>query len=155
MLKLPDEIIKEIAEQLDCGMKCFYNTRSGELVAYPDALRMSGEIDEEIWGDEIEKVEENFHEYFSFHGMESHESFGVMEDFISLIQDEKIKANFEEIIQRRKPFQQFKNLLLYHPELRQQWFVYKDARYKEYLLNQLALYNTGVEGHFDEKDDTD
>ncbi len=32
MLKISPETIKEIAEQLDCGMKCFYHLPTGELV---------------------------------------------------------------------------------------------------------------------------
>lgn len=131
-------MIKEIAEQLDCGMKCFYHIATGELVSYPDALKMGGEIDEEIWGEETEKVEEHFDEYAPFRAMESHESFGVMEDFIELIEEQKIREKFEEIIQRRKPFQQFKYLLLDYPALRQQWFAYKNDRLKEYVQEQIV-----------------
>ena len=31
MIKLTDQQIKEIAENLDCGMRCFYNKQSGEI----------------------------------------------------------------------------------------------------------------------------
>lgn len=124
-------------------------------MTYPDELRMGGGIDEEIWGEEMDKVEEHFDEYISFHAMESHESFGMMEDFISLITDEKVRAKFEQIIQRRKPFQQFKYLLPDYPELRQQWFNYKEERYKEYVQEQLTYHHTEKEDHDDENDEAD
>ena len=31
MIKLADQQIKEIAENLDCGMKCFFNKQTGEI----------------------------------------------------------------------------------------------------------------------------
>ncbi|HVK97159.1 MAG TPA: UPF0158 family protein [Flavisolibacter sp.] len=142
MVSISDEMIKEIADQLDSGMKCFYHLPTGELISYPDELKMGGVIDDEIWGEDIEKVEENFHEYIPFTAMESHESFQVMEDFIELIQEEKVRRKFEEIILRRKPFQQFKYLLHDYPDLRQQWFASKSERYKEYVKEQIDDYNS-------------
>jgi Uncharacterised protein family (UPF0158) len=141
MLKISPETIKEIAEQLDCGMKCFFHLPTGELVTYPDELKWGGEIDEEAWGDDIAKLDENFHEYVAFNAMESHESFGVMEDFIEAITEKHVREEFENIIQRKKPFQQFKYLLPDYPLLREQWFSYKDERYREYVQEQIDDYN--------------
>lgn len=152
MLSISNETIKEIAEQLDCGMKCFYHLPTGEVVAYPDSLSMGGDIDEEMWGEDIEKVEENFHEYVPFTAMESHESFRIMEDFIELIEEQTTRSKFEEIIQRRKPFQQFKYLLMDYSHLRQQWFLFKVERYKEYVKEQIDAYNSRQEN--DEDQDT-
>ncbi len=67
--------------------------------------------------------------------------FEVMEDFIGEIPDKKIQDLFSNIIKRRKPFQQFKNLLLNYPDLRQQWFAYKDKRIMEYVEEQVEVYN--------------
>lgn len=50
-----------------------------------------------------------------------------MEDFIANVPVQSIQPLFEEVIQRRKPFQQFNNLLLDYPDLRKQWFAYKQA----------------------------
>ena len=141
MLKISPEAIKKVAEQLDCGMKCFYHLPTGELATYPDELKMGGEIGEEFWGKDIAKVEDNFREYIALTAMESHESFRVMEDFIETIKDKNVRAKFEEIIQRKKPFQQFKNLLFDYPLIHEQWFLYKDERYKEYVQEQVDDYN--------------
>ncbi len=139
-VQLTPEMIKEIADQLDMGMKCFYHIPTGELEYYPDEFKHAG-FDEEMWAEAMEKVEENFGEYIPFTGIESHESFEIMEDFINEITDTGIQEKFAEVIQRRKPFQQFKNLLPDYPDLRQQWFVYKDKRNIEYVEEQLEVYN--------------
>ncbi len=75
--------------------------------------------------------------------MKSYESFKIIEDFIQQIPDCSTKDRFEEIILRRKPFQQFKNLLVDHPELRQQWFIYKDQQYRDYVKEQIETYDLG------------
>jgi phage pi2 protein 07 len=36
---IPPETIKEIAQQLDMSMKCFYHIQTGGLEYYPDELR--------------------------------------------------------------------------------------------------------------------
>ncbi len=138
-IQLTPEMTREIAEQLDMGMKCFYHVPTGELEYYPDEFKYPG-FDEELWAEAMEKVEENFHEYVAFSGMESHESFEIIEDFVNEIPDKKIQERFMNVIQRRKPFQQFKNLLLDYPDLRQQWFAYKDKRINEYVEEQVEVY---------------
>jgi hypothetical protein len=33
-MKLNDKQIEEIADNLDCGMRCFYNLKTGEIKQY-------------------------------------------------------------------------------------------------------------------------
>jgi len=140
-VNISPETIKEIAEQLDMGMKCYYHIQTGELEYYPDELKGHAGFDEELWEESINKVEENYQEYIRFEGMESHESFSIMEDFISMISEEKILRRFEDAIGYRKPFQNFKQLLLSYPDLREQWFAYKDRRFIEFVKEQVEVYN--------------
>jgi len=140
-VNISPEIIKEIAEQLDMGMKCFYHIPTDELEYYPDELKGYGGFDEELWEDAINKVEENYHEYIQFEGMESHESFRIMEEFLSLIDDKNIRRRFEDAIGYRKPFQNFKQLLFDYPDLRQQWFEYKEQCYIEFVKRQADISN--------------
>lgn len=138
---IPAETIKEIAQQLDMGMKCFYHKATGELESYPDELRGHAGFDEEMWEEVINKVEENYADYIRFEAMESRDSFGVMEDFISMISNENTRLRFEDAIGYKKPFQNFKQLLQNYPDLQNQWFVYKDQRYIEFVQEQMAGYN--------------
>ncbi|MCW3111065.1 MAG: hypothetical protein JWQ09_5571 [Segetibacter sp.] len=134
------EMKKEIAGFLESGMKCFYHISSAELEWFPDEFKHP-HMEHSEWEEVMEKIDEHFDEYLPFEGMESHESFEIMEDFINEIPDKIIQAKFANKIQRRKPFQQFKDMLFDYPELRQQWFAYKDKRYIEYIEEQVEMYN--------------
>ena len=116
-VSIPTEIIKEIAEYLDAGMKCFYHIHTGDLKDYPDKLKGYVGFDEEIWQESMDKVENNYHEYLNFEGMESHQSFRIIQAFISDITDAKTQQRFEDAISYRNPFQNFKQLLHDYPDL--------------------------------------
>ena len=140
-VKISPEIIAEIADQLDMGMKCFYHIATGELESYPDELNSSFSLDNELWQETIDKVEANPHDYLSFDAMESDESFRIMETFVSNISDDTIRHRFEDAIMFKKPFQNFKQLIYDYPDLRQQWFDYKKRQDIEWVLTQLEIYN--------------
>jgi hypothetical protein len=129
---LSGELKKEIADLLDSGMICFYHIDKCELEYYPDELK-SESFDSELWEETMDKIERDYNSYIKFEGMDSNKSFKMMEDFINHIEDSKLKSRFFEAIHRRKPFQQFKHLLLFYPDLRQQWFGYKQKRLTEYV----------------------
>ena len=135
------EKIKEIAQELDCGMKCFYHIATGEIESYPDELKGHGGFEEEFWKDTIKKVSKNYKQYISFEGMESHESFRLMEIFITTIEDGKTRTYFEEAICRKKPFQQFKACLQEYDGLLQQWYQFKNEQFIKWAEEQLVDYN--------------
>jgi Uncharacterised protein family (UPF0158) len=137
-IEIKPEKIKEIAEMLDAGMICFYHKINGEMEYYPDMDRNPG-FGEEMWTDVIEKVDENYSDYLRFEGISSFEAFRVMEYFIDDIEDIPLHNKFIDAISRKKPFRQFGDLLLYYPDLRQQWFAYKLERYIEFLKEQVEF----------------
>jgi hypothetical protein len=137
-IDIKPEMLKEIAEQLDTGMVCFYHKISGEMECYPDELRNPG-YDEEMWEDIINKVEQNEDDYLRFEGMSSFESFGVMESFVSNIEHIPTHNKFIDALSRKKPFRNFSDLLFYYPELREEWFVYKLDRYIDFVKGQIEF----------------
>jgi len=137
-VEIKPEMIKEIADMLDTGMVCFYHKTNGELEYYPDEFRNPG-FDSELWDDVINKVEAHYGDYLRLEGMSSSESFRVMESFISDIDHIPTHNKFIDAISRKKPFRHFSDLLFYYPELRQQWFVYKNERYIEFVKDQLEF----------------
>lgn len=70
MTNLTNEQIKEIAEQLDCGFRCFWNKETGELIITPDTSKHP-EMDTEAWSDELEKLENNFCDYYEIDNLSS------------------------------------------------------------------------------------
>jgi hypothetical protein len=133
------ESIKEIAELLDCGMLCFYNRTTGEVDYHPDPYKNVG-YDEEQWADVIDRIDENYGDYARFEGIEGNQAFRVMADFVDQIDSLKIRAKFIDALSGRKPFQQFKSLIPYYPDLRQQWFSYKTSRYIEFVKEQAGEF---------------
>ena len=136
-IEIKPEMIKEIAEMLDAGMVCFYHKTKGEMEYYPDEFR-GGSIDNELWNEVVDKVDENYGDYLRLEGMSSFEGFKVMENFISEIEHIPTHNKFIDAISRKKPFRQFSDLLLYYPELRKQWFVYKNECYIEFVKEQIG-----------------
>ena len=134
--------IKEIAGELDAGMKCFYHIPTGEVKSYPDELRGHAGFEGEFWEDVMEQVESALQEFVAFEALESFESFRMMETFINNIEEVKIQLQFQDAIRVRKPFQQFKYLLYDYPALRQQWFDFKNHYLMEHVEQQLKSYNS-------------
>ena len=141
-ISITNERIKEIADYLDAGMICFFHKPTGELEYYPDEFRGHAGFDEEPWQETMDKVEANYHEYIRFEAMESHDSFRILEAFVDTIGDAGIRQRFEDAISFKRPFQNFKQLLPHYPELRQQWFEFKEKRYMEWVAEQVVSYNT-------------
>jgi CRP-like cAMP-binding protein len=138
---IPYELIKEIADELDAGMKCFYHLLSGQIKSYPDEDKGHDGFDDEYWEDVINEIEQSRQEYIAFEGMESFESFRLMENYIAGISDTAIQKRFEDAIAFKGPFQNFKQLLNQYPELHQQWFNYKKQQLVEWVQARLEVYN--------------
>lgn len=126
MAMLPDEQIKEIAEQLDCGFTCFWNKESGELIFIPDSMRYP-EMDEDTWADDLEKIERNPEGYSKIEPLEPFESFEIMENFVYTLGDSNaLKAKLIGALNKKKPFREFKFLIDNAGDYRQKWFDFKD-----------------------------
>ena len=148
---IPYELIKEIAGELDMGMKCFYHIPTGQIKNYPDELKGHAGFDDEFWQDIINEVDSARQEYIAFEGMESYESFRLMENFVADIPDKEIRSRLEDALSFKSPFQNFKQLLNQYPELLRHWFQFKDQHLAEWVLAQLEVYNASTE----KKEDSD
>lgn len=146
-IEIKPEIIKEIAGRLDAGMLCFYHKTTGELESYPENLEDSGL--EDMWTEVTDKIEANPDDYIAFEPMPSSEAFRVMENFVSTIEDVSAHTRFTDVLSYKGPFKNFSNLLHNYPELREQWFVYKDASYIAYVKQLIAFENDDFESDFD------
>lgn len=139
MIKIPDEIIKEIAEELDCGMLCYYNTKKNELYTIIDYDTAYG--DTELWEDVQKEIDENISDCILFEKMESHEAFEVMADFTQSLDNLILQEQLLNALNNRKPFQNFKWRIDNSGEYRQQWFDFKNSRYIEYVKEQIENFN--------------
>jgi len=137
-MKPTEKQIEEIAENLDCGMRCFYNLKTGEIKTLLDFDSWIG-ADEELWEEESKEIDENWDDYFEFEGFESYESFKIMEDFAEIVEDTKLQNKLINALNRPKPFRNFKWQINNSGDYRQQWFDFKKMRYIQWIKEQIDL----------------
>jgi hypothetical protein len=58
MISLTNDQIKEIAEQLDCGMRCYINKETGEIKTVLNFESRQTD-DREPWEDVLNELDEN------------------------------------------------------------------------------------------------
>lgn len=137
MNKFSPKIIKEIAQELDCGNDCYYNPRTDEIVTIPNFGQISDEDEfREAFSSELKKVKKNKAEFIKIEVLESFESFKVIESFVSQITDKHFQAELENILERKKPFQNFKNRID-NSGFRQNWFEFKQKELEKIVETQL------------------
>ena len=137
-MKLTEKQIEEIADNLACGMRCFYHFKTGEIKTLPNFDSWIG-ADEEPWEEESKEIDENRDDYFEFEGLESHESFQIMIDYTESIDDAGIQNKLIHALNGPKPFQNFKWQIDYSGDYRQQWFAFKKMRYIHWVKKQIDL----------------
>ncbi|MBX2843628.1 MAG: UPF0158 family protein [Flammeovirgaceae bacterium] len=131
-MKLPNKIIKDIAEYLDCGMTCYLNKDTNEIKPIINSDDVFA--DEEPWKEGLEEIE---NKYIKIEKMSSHDAFQIMEDFTSQVSSKKIRDRLIYALNGRKPFRNFNHEIDFHGETRQHWFKYKAYRYQEWVKDYL------------------
>jgi hypothetical protein len=120
-----DRFILALADEFD-----------SELLFFPDTLKHY-DMDTEAWSEEMEKFDNNFDEYKEIDGLESHDSFEIMADFVETLPDSKrLKNKLIEALNRKRPFREFKFVIDNSGEYRQKWFEFKDRRLQEWVTDR-------------------
>ena len=130
-------IIKEIAQELDCGFDCYYNSKTNEIVTIPNFSHIADEDDfKEAFRDDLEKVKKHQADFVKIEVLQSFESFKIMELFVEQLPDIKLQAELENVLANKKPFQNFKNRID-NSNFRQNWFDFKQSKLEKIVENQL------------------
>jgi hypothetical protein len=138
MTPLTKELIKEIAEQLDCGFRCFIHKANFEIISVPDENSHAG-MDMEAWAEDLDKVEENFTDYLVIDPPESSDSFRMMEDFVeTLPESESLRSVLINALNQHKPFSHFKSVIDNSGAYRQQWFHFKARKLEKWVEENLG-----------------
>jgi hypothetical protein len=116
----------------------FLNLETGEIeIVFDESV--SGEIDEEFAQD----MEGHPEKYRRIEPIFSGQAFDVMVDFVESLAESKAKQRLEEALNRRRPFRNFKDVLHYYPEIREDWFRFQEQAYKAFAL--AWLHREGIE----------
>ena len=130
-------IIKKIAQELDCGFDCYYNSKTNEIVTIPNFSHIADEDDfKEAFRADLEKVKEHQAEFMKIEVLQSFENFKIMELFVEQLPDKKLQSELENVLANKKPFQNFK-LKIDLSDFRQNWFDFKQSELEKIVKNQL------------------
>ncbi len=128
------KIIKEIAEELLCGLLCYYNPKTNKIISVPD-LSLYGEF-EEYFKEGLEYIEQNRDDLIEIENMNSSESYKIMEQFVDQLPETRLKSKLIYALQNRKPFKNFK-WLIDNSDLRNDWFDFRDKELQKFVEEQL------------------
>jgi len=76
--------------------------------------------------------------YFYIEPITSYEGYEIMQDFAALEESDEIRSRMFDVLERKKPFLNFKNALSDYPDIEKKFYEYKDNRLKEILKDRLA-----------------
>jgi wyosine [tRNA(Phe)-imidazoG37] synthetase (radical SAM superfamily) len=139
-MKLNDKQIEEIADNLDSGMKCFYNLKTGEIKTIINFDNWIG-ADKEPWEEDINEIENNLDNYVEFEGLSTQESFRIMADFAENVDNNSLQERLVNALNKSKPFGNFKWQIDNSGDYRQEWFNFKKARYIDWVKDQINFKN--------------
>ncbi|MFR9543585.1 MAG: UPF0158 family protein [Rikenellaceae bacterium] len=139
-MKIPQDTIKRIAEDLDCGMICIINLDTGE---YETLL---GDSYDSFWDDddplreEITEKTDSWENSTTIEPPHSGLSFRFMEQFTEEIVREgsDLQESLYKAISKGKPFRNFK-AIIDCSDYRQAWFTFKAERMIEYVNSELPI----------------
>ncbi|MFN0201368.1 MAG: UPF0158 family protein [Bacteroidia bacterium] len=137
---MTDEQINELADNLDCGLRCFVHKENKTIVTTPDTIN-NPDSDSEWWGEANEEIENNFESYVEIEKMGSHESFRLMEKFINTVDNLQLRDRLENALRRSKPFANFKFDIDNSGPYRQKWFDFKKQETIEWVKGQIMVYD--------------
>ena len=147
-MKISHDTLDDIAGELDAGFHVYLNLDTGD---YQNIIPMEGEMFhhmdkkmKEMEKEKLNEVENNWENYIVLEEMNSDEAYLVMKKFAEQIPEEKFRDKVLTILDLRKPFANFKDLV--EPsKYREHWFDFKKQQYIEYVKDQLREYNVEFE----------
>jgi len=137
MTPVTNEMIKEIAEQLDCGFRAYIHKTTGQLLFLPDFDNNIYAAEDE-WQEELDQLENNFHDFNEIDKWSSRESFEMMTDFaMELTENRNLQNRLLDSLEKKKPFSQFKFIIDNSGDYRQLWFDFKANWQQAFVSRQL------------------
>jgi hypothetical protein len=135
-MKPTEEQIKQIAEEMDCGMRCFFNIKTGEVKTVLNPDDCYDDVDG-FWAKELEEIENDGDNYYEFFSPESRDSFNIMAEFTSSVKDPSLQSKLAASLRGPKPFRNFKAMVDQAGKYRDEWFAFKNRWYIEWVKAQI------------------
>lgn len=134
--------IDEIAQEIEGGMKVFINLKTHEIKTIFDWEDSFGDTEE--WEEEQAAIEDEWTNFAVITKMKSREAFRAMENFIREIYDVDLQQNLVRVLERKRPFAHFKEVVESSP-YRKNWFDFRFSAAKDYVKEQLESEGFKIE----------
>lgn len=128
-----DPILFVMEDESGLGGSHYIDLQTGDIVS-PD-------LEDDVSYEDVEDEER----YFCIEPVDSHEGYEIMEDFVGTIELEEIRDRLSEVLDRPKPFRNFKEALYDYTEIQKGFYEYKENRLKEILKEQLSEIGYEIE----------
>jgi hypothetical protein len=136
-MEVSKEILNNIADSLEVGLKCFIHKDTCEVLTYPDPDQYP-DMDPKDWKEEIGKVRKSKKQFIEIERMESSESFKIMEEFVHTLENNSTKIRLLTALEGRKPFANFKYQIDGSGDYRELWFTFRRNKNIEWVRDQLS-----------------
>ncbi|MGE5518334.1 MAG: UPF0158 family protein [Candidatus Dadabacteria bacterium] len=143
---IPENVITELADDLESGFKCYVHKRTFEIVSFPEEYVLNDNVED--FEEEMEKVESEPEAYIELEPMGSFDSFKVMQDFVNCMDKKNpLKSKLADVLQGPKPVVNFKKLIHQSGTTREEWFSFRKAKNVQWVreqLNELLVSDTNT-----------
>lgn len=137
MAKSIQNIIRELAQELDCGNDCYFNLKTQEIITIPnDSQHLFEDEFEEFFQADLDKIKKEKADLIKIEPLESFEVFKIMEEFSAQLDDLQFQFELKTILQKKNPFQNFKHAID-NSNYRQMWFDFKQKELEKIVENKL------------------
>ena len=132
------KLVHDIAESIDCGLVCYLNPDTLEMEDIPKTLLEGGyDLEEDDEDGTMNLKSETWEKCLTVEPRESRESFAIMENFASEVDDKNLKNKLINALSNRKPFANFK-MLVEQSKFREEWFAFKQQKLEELVWEELS-----------------
>ena len=139
---LDNNLLRQIAEELEMGMIVWLDPKTGVYYAVPDPMR-DMDYDPSNWQDALDEIDAHEGELVRLTGMGSRESFQIMEAFAETVSDPHLQQQLLDALSRSKPFRRFKDIVDDADAYRQRWFDFRDEKWIEWTRQAIAAATLG------------
>ena len=116
----------------------FLDIQTGEIIFIVDDDFADNKYDKD-------EIYDNSDRYYEIGPIDSADSYKIMEDFISEVDDEKIKNELINSINKRKPFRNFKDNLKKYPDIEKKYFQFFDIKLEEEVRDWIKNNNLNLD----------
>lgn len=134
-LKIPFDELKDAIEQSSVEHHYFIDKKKHQIIFISEYEDNPEAKLEELDNDNFISLPERM----------PNDDFEIMQSFVYSIGELGVAQKFEAVLNRKKPFKHFKELLDFHPEIKEKWFAYRDKELANEAMNWLCINNIEIE----------